>query len=400
MMNYTVMTARVALIALCLRGIERVAAGECKGVAVARQHAIPSLSGWRPLKRRQWERVVGLIRIGGLAIEDLPDALEMAGLGWIADRLRLPGLVGTALMLLEERRACTALCDQYPARWQHKLGEAAPGAVWWNGVDWRAAGFECDIPNRPHAPVIAVVGSRGPEQVTATMAASIGVVIARLGFAFCSGGAAGVDTVAADGFCEGGVACDQSDNVGAKFGGIIVTPLYGWRRDQRHDGVACVSSDSAVAIAHSDASDCTLAEFSCNPPWAAFSTAAAMERNQLIYALADAAVILQPRYRQGGTWHGAITAHRMRLCQLIVPENPACLATRALVALGATPLMWDTGNAAGNAAGTEVGSTHALASGAKDAYDVATNRDALAVALRHCIMARKTGTVTQRALGL
>lgn len=394
-MSDTMITARIALVALCLRGIERVVGGGCTvGAGFEALSPEPNWGG-RPLRRRHWERVVGLIRIGRLAIEDLPDALEMAGLGWIGDRLRLPGLLETAFHLLNERMACTTLCDQYPARWQNKLGESAPGAVWWNGVDWRPAECECDIPDRPHAPVIAVVGSREPEDYTAALAERIGRGISDAGFAFCSGGAAGVDALAAQGFHGATtVSIDDDSAVGVhdQYGGFLVTPSYGWRKD--HGSKAGRPRTNFVHYhkesAHGDRFD--LAEFSCNPPRSAFSTAAAMERNQLIYAASDAAIVLQPRYRQGGTWHGAITAHRLRLCQLIVPENLGCLATRALIALGATPLRWSEGPA--------VDAPEFAARNLEIDGDAATRADALAMALRQCLTTRTTGAVTQSALGL
>jgi len=44
-----------------------------------------------------------------------------------------------------------------------------------------------------------------------------------------------------------------------------------------------------------------------------FSTARAMERNQLIYALGDLNVVHSARFKTGGSWHGAIKALRQHL---------------------------------------------------------------------------------------
>jgi hypothetical protein len=44
-----------------------------------------------------------------------------------------------------------------------------------------------------------------------------------------------------------------------------------------------------------------------------FSTARAMERNQLIYALGDLTVVHSARFKTGGSWHGAIKALRQHL---------------------------------------------------------------------------------------
>ena len=44
-----------------------------------------------------------------------------------------------------------------------------------------------------------------------------------------------------------------------------------------------------------------------------FSTARAMERNQLIYAFGDLTVVHSARFKTGGSWHGAIKALRKHL---------------------------------------------------------------------------------------
>ena len=61
-----------------------------------------------------------------------------------------------------------------------------------------------------------------------------------------------------------------------------------------------------------------------------------MERNILIYALGEFAVVFGPRFKEGGTWHGAVEAHRRHLSLLLVLEEPQNLGARALIALGAT----------------------------------------------------------------
>ena len=44
-----------------------------------------------------------------------------------------------------------------------------------------------------------------------------------------------------------------------------------------------------------------------------FSTARAMERNQLIYAFGDLTIVHSARFKTGGSWHGAIKALRQHL---------------------------------------------------------------------------------------
>ena len=73
-------------------------------------------------------------------------------------------------------------------------------------------------------------------------------------------------------------------------------------------------------------------------PGAAFSTGQAMERNALIYSFGRRAVVVRPRYREGGTWHGAVDALRRRLGALWVLDSPPDRASRAIVSLGALAL--------------------------------------------------------------
>lgn len=60
-----------------------------------------------------------------------------------------------------------------------------------------------------------------------------------------------------------------------------------------------------------------------------------MERNALIYAFGRRAVVVRPRLRKGGTWHGAVDALRRRLASVFVYGDDD--AGRALVNLGARP---------------------------------------------------------------
>jgi len=73
-------------------------------------------------------------------------------------------------------------------------------------------------------------------------------------------------------------------------------------------------------------------------PWAPeapFATGQAMARNALLYAASPVTVVVQPRFRAGGTWAGATDALRRRLSAVVVWGPPGCPACAALVALGA-----------------------------------------------------------------
>lgn len=77
---------------------------------------------------------------------------------------------------------------------------------------------------------------------------------------------------------------------------------------------------------------------SASAPGAEFTSAAAMERNALIYAASEHTVVISARFKEGGTWIGATEALRRKLTRLVVRRSPSDAASRALIALGAIPL--------------------------------------------------------------
>jgi predicted Rossmann fold nucleotide-binding protein DprA/Smf involved in DNA uptake len=127
----------------------------------------------------------------------------------------------------------------------------------------------------------------------------------RAGRTLVSGGAVGTDSVAVDAAlsCGGAHRC------------IEVLP-FGLDQAEPRDGVC---------------------QLSVCEPWAGFTTGQAMERNALIYALGRRALVVRPRWRRGGTWHGSVDALRRRLGALGVYGDDR--AAGALVALGAKPIL-------------------------------------------------------------
>jgi predicted Rossmann fold nucleotide-binding protein DprA/Smf involved in DNA uptake len=140
------------------------------------------------------------------------------------------------------------------------------------------------------------------EEFVLSFAREAGEEAVSLGYGVVSGGAEG---------------CDRAGTAGAGLaGGVTVTVLpcgLGWSRPSEGLDLSVCAPDEP------------------------FSTANAMERNALIYAASEAAVVAHSRFRAGGTWHGAADAVRRRLTTLLVREDPAP-GHRALVALGGVPL--------------------------------------------------------------
>lgn len=251
---------------------------------------LPGSPAWGCSPRR-WLAVLGALEAGGEAVR----ALRSQSFWEEAARLEVPGALEWARRVLAAGDALTAACPGYPVRWSERLGAAAPAALWQSGP-------------LPSGLFVAVVGSRRLSPPDSEFAFGVGRALALAGYVLVSGGAAGADTQAA---------------LGAQSAGGSVLEL-----------LPC-GLGSGVGRRGCAASVCA--------PGAPFSSASAMQRNAVIYALAEAAVVVAPRFRQGGTWHGAIEARRRRLCPLLVRPVPGCPASAALLALGARPLAAPSG---------------------------------------------------------
>lgn len=214
--------------------------------------------------------------------------LRDAGLIEEAAALATPGL----LTWVEGRaaRVLTPMGTAYPNAWRQRLGEMAPPALWRRG-------------ELPEGKLIGIVGSREVGRTEAVFARACGAMAVRAEFGVVSGGAQGCDTFGAKG----------AQSAGGQVMRLLPCGLDQTRRPE--------------------AGDLSLA-----PPGEPFTSALAMERNALIYAAAEATVVVHARFRQGGTWHGAADALRRRLGPILVREMPEDRAFRALVALGARPL--------------------------------------------------------------
>jgi predicted Rossmann fold nucleotide-binding protein DprA/Smf involved in DNA uptake len=212
--------------------------------------------------------------------------LRRAGMSLEAMLLEDARLLLRAERVLARGFVLTAACPGYPPRWRQLFGAAAPPALWRRG----------EMPSRP---CFSIVGSRHVPAEVKSWCEDVAREALSLGFSICSGAAVG---------------CDHAALGAAGEAAVSILP-HGLDHAPRLE--SCLLS-------------------ACPPP-AEFSSAAAMERNALIYSIGGIAAVGHARFKQGGTWIGAVTALRRRLCRLIVrgSDSPA---TRALVALGASPL--------------------------------------------------------------
>jgi len=158
----------------------------------------------------------------------------------------------------------------YPARLRSHLGKQAPPILYGFG-DRQLL----------DAGGLAVVGSRNVDQEGAEFASEVARQAGREGMSIISGGARGVDQVAMQASLEEG-----GKGVGVLASNLLRTALRPEARDAIRDG--------------------RLALVSPYNPEAGFNVGNAMDRNKLIYAMSDFAVVVSAELEKGGTWAGAV----------------------------------------------------------------------------------------------
>ena len=193
------------------------------------------------------------------------------------DAARLERLLGRGFLLSQavERWRTRAIwvvsrADAgYPQRLKKRLGEDAPPAL-----------YGCGDASILDAGGLAVVGSRNVNEALIEYTEHVGRCTAAARRAVISGGARGIDQAAMRGALDAG--------------GIVVGILA--------DGL----EKAAVRREHREAlMNGRMALVCPYDPAARFNVGHAMQRNKLIYALADAALVVNSDYGKGGTWSGA-----------------------------------------------------------------------------------------------
>lgn len=195
----------------------------------------------------------------------------------IIDELRLKRLLERGFQLsqaLERWQArsiwvCSRADDAYPKRLKARVRENAPAVLYGCGDrSWLDSGG------------LAVVGSRHVDAHLAEQTMGIGRLAAMAGRTIISGGARGIDQAAMRGALE----------AGGKVVGVLADSLEKavLRRDQRNE----LLDGRLVLVTPYD-------------PNAGFNVGNAMQRNKLIYAFSDAALVVSSDLNKGGTWAGA-----------------------------------------------------------------------------------------------
>ncbi|HPA45698.1 MAG TPA: DNA-processing protein DprA [bacterium] len=160
--------------------------------------------------------------------------------------------------------------DGYPSRLKMRMEENAPPIL-----------YGCGDAGILDSGGLAVVGSRNVGDALVEYTTRIGRLAAEAGCSLISGGARGIDRAAMRGALE----------AGGNVAGVLADSLE--RAVLNRENRDLLMENRLVLVSPFD-------------PLAIFNVGYAMHRNKLIYALADAALVVSSDYEKGGTWAGAV----------------------------------------------------------------------------------------------
>lgn len=196
--------------------------------------------------------------------------------------------------------------DSYPSRLRARLKGHAPVLL-----------YGCGDPALLGSGGLAIVGSRNVDEVGSEFTRHAARAAAGASIQVISGGARGVDSIAMEAALERGGSV-----IGVLASDLAKTSRSSAARDAVSDGRLCLVSPSA--------------------PESRFEAWRAMDRNKVIYALSDWALVVSSDLRKGGTWAGA----KENLDNCWVPlfvraGGQLPVGNRALLDLGGRPLCID-----------------------------------------------------------
>lgn len=196
----------------------------------------------------------------------------------VIEESRLQKLLGRGFLLSQviERWQARAIWvvsradAEYPRRLKARLREDAPAVL-----------YGCGDMALLETGGLAVVGSRHVDDTLIDYTMEIGRLAARAGRTLVSGGAKGIDQAAMRGALEGG----------GKVCGVLADSLEKTGMNREHRNL--LVDGQLVLISPYD-------------PSAGFNVGNAMQRNKLIYALANTSLVVSSDLNKGGTWAGAV----------------------------------------------------------------------------------------------
>ena len=160
--------------------------------------------------------------------------------------------------------------QEYPKRIKSRLKEFAPPVL-----------YGCGDSTILDTGGLAIVGSRKVDEPLIEYTENIGRLSARSNHSVVSGGARGIDQSAMNGALQ----------AGGRVIGVLADSLN--RMVLSRDLREYLMDNQLVLISPYD-------------PLAGFNVGNAMQRNKVIYALAEAALVVSSDYGKGGTWSGAV----------------------------------------------------------------------------------------------
>lgn len=196
----------------------------------------------------------------------------------VIDEGRLQRLLGRGFLLSQviERWQARAIWvisradPEYPRRFKVRLREDAPAVL-----------YGCGDISLLESGGLAVVGSRNVDDSLIDYTMAVGRLAARARRTLVSGGAKGIDQAAMRGTLE----------AGGNVSGVLADSLEKTTMNREHRNLLI---------------DGQLTLISPYDPNAGFNVGNAMQRNKLIYALADASLVVSSDLNKGGTWAGAV----------------------------------------------------------------------------------------------
>lgn len=196
----------------------------------------------------------------------------------VQDTSRLPQLLnrGLVLSLAMERWRSRAIWVMsradagYPSRLKQRLKDNAPPVI-----------YGCGDADLLDTGSLAVVGSRNVNDTLVNYTRGVGRLAAKSRCTVISGGARGIDQAAMQGALE----------AGGRVVGVLGDSLE--KAVLRKDYRDALMGGRLVLVCPYD-------------PGARFQVGHAMARNKLIYALSDAALVVNADFEKGGTWAGAV----------------------------------------------------------------------------------------------
>ena len=191
--------------------------------------------------------------------------------------------------------------EEYPHRLKRKLGSIAPAILF--GVGEKSL---------LHGGGLAIVGSRNVDASGERFTTDVAKWCAENDVPVVSGGARGVDQF----------AMISATDSGGRVIGILANQLL----------KSSVASTARDAIYNEK-----LVLVSPYHPEARFNVGNAMSRNKLIYAMADAGLVVSTDYKKGGTWAGAVEEIQRAGKVLVRTTSDSPAANSKLLDYGASP---------------------------------------------------------------